>query len=136
MCKGSSREQWLTSVMCWFMQEATCCDDHEHCCPSNLPVCDTVAGRCLSGNEDDWESSVPWVSKVPLHCGHMTCSVEYAKKIVLDVLHLPISECPFVVGIPEVVDVLTGIGALACYCKAAVFNGCVAGCMSCSGCLS
>ena len=46
------------------VQDATCCDDHEHCCPSNLPVCDTTAGRCLSGNSDDWESSVPWSKKV------------------------------------------------------------------------
>ncbi|CAL8467277.1 g6814 [Coccomyxa elongata] len=50
---------------CCPLKEATCCDDHEHCCPSNLPVCDTIAGRCLSGNADDWENSVPWVSKVP-----------------------------------------------------------------------
>lgn len=52
---------------CCPLKEATCCDDHEHCCPSNLPVCDTVAGRCLSGNADDWANSVPWVSKVIFH---------------------------------------------------------------------
>ena len=46
------------------VQAATCCDDHQHCCPSNLPVCDTIAGRCLSGKANDWESSEPWVSKV------------------------------------------------------------------------
>jgi KDEL-tailed cysteine endopeptidase len=47
-------------------QDATCCDDHEHCCPANLPVCDTIAGRCLSGNgPEDWENSVAWSSKVP-----------------------------------------------------------------------
>ena len=51
------------------MQDATCCDDHQHCCPNNLPVCDTIAGRCLSGNADDWESSVPWSTKVRAWCG-------------------------------------------------------------------
>jgi hypothetical protein len=29
------------------MVDATCCPDKEHCCPSDLPVCDTDEGRCL-----------------------------------------------------------------------------------------
>ena len=58
-------------VLCPVEQAATCCEDHQHCCPSNLPVCDTIAGRCLSGKGNDWESSEPWVSKVRA-CSCMT----------------------------------------------------------------
>lgn len=29
------------------MEGATCCEDKEHCCPSDLPICDTDEGRCL-----------------------------------------------------------------------------------------
>jgi hypothetical protein len=29
------------------MVGATCCEDKEHCCPSDLPICDTDEGRCL-----------------------------------------------------------------------------------------
>lgn len=49
---------------CCPLPEATCCDDHQHCCPSNLPVCDTVAGRCLA-KEGVIEGSVPLATKQP-----------------------------------------------------------------------
>ena len=32
---------------CCPLPKATCCDDQTHCCPAELPVCDTSAGRCL-----------------------------------------------------------------------------------------
>ena len=50
---------------CCPLPEATCCEDHEHCCPSNLPVCDTVAGRCLAQAGEGYERSAPWSAKVP-----------------------------------------------------------------------
>lgn len=28
---------------------ATCCDDHQHCCPAETPVCDVQGGRCTNG---------------------------------------------------------------------------------------
>ena len=49
---------------CCPLVEATCCDDHEHCCPSSLPVCDTIAGRCLA-DKGVWEGSQPWAQKFP-----------------------------------------------------------------------
>lgn len=49
---------------CCPLPEATCCDDHQHCCPHSLPVCDTVAGRCLA-KEGDLEGSVPIYEKQP-----------------------------------------------------------------------
>ena len=50
---------------CCPLPEATCCDDHQHCCPSNLPVCDTTAGRCLSSAGQGYEGSVEWSTKTP-----------------------------------------------------------------------
>eukprot|EP00951_Prasinocladus_malaysianus_P043505 scaffold544212_cov48-Prasinocladus_malaysianus.AAC.1 len=32
--------------------DATCCDDHKSCCPSEYPICDTAAGQCKAGNGD------------------------------------------------------------------------------------
>ena len=32
---------------CCPLPEATCCEDLTHCCPKELPVCDTDAGRCI-----------------------------------------------------------------------------------------
>jgi len=29
---------------------ARCCDDHQHCCPSEYPVCDVAQGTCTSGD--------------------------------------------------------------------------------------
>ncbi len=49
---------------CCPLVEATCCEDHEHCCPSSLPVCDTIAGRCLA-DKGVWEGSQPWAQKFP-----------------------------------------------------------------------
>eukprot|EP00887_Chlorella_sp_A99_P001556 scaffold8.g1556.t1 len=48
---------------CCPLENAVCCDDHEHCCPSDLPVCDTVAGRCLKGPGQGFEGSVPMSKK-------------------------------------------------------------------------
>ena len=47
---------------CCPLVEATCCDDHEHCCPRDLPVCDTAAGRCLAA-PGTLEGSVEWSAK-------------------------------------------------------------------------
>lgn len=49
---------------CCPLPSATCCEDHEHCCPSNLPICDTAAGRCLA-SKGTIEGSVPWSTKIP-----------------------------------------------------------------------
>lgn len=54
---------------CCPMPEATCCDDHEHCCPKDLPVCNVEAGTCSSGDDAHVEGyvpkTVPWVEKQP-----------------------------------------------------------------------
>lgn len=31
---------------CCPLESATCCDDHNSCCPADYPVCDTMAGTC------------------------------------------------------------------------------------------
>ena len=49
---------------CCPLPDATCCDDKEHCCPSDLPVCDTEAGRCTAGPGGLEGVSVPWSTKV------------------------------------------------------------------------
>lgn len=49
---------------CCPMAKAVCCDDHEHCCPHDLPVCDTASSRCLP-KPGSFASSVPMSSKVP-----------------------------------------------------------------------
>ena len=48
---------------CCPLDNAVCCDDQQHCCPHDLPVCDTAAGRCLKG--DNSLESVEWSTKVP-----------------------------------------------------------------------
>ena len=50
---------------CCPLPKATCCDDHEHCCPEDLPVCDAEAGRCSAGTGGESAFSVPWSTKVP-----------------------------------------------------------------------
>lgn len=50
---------------CCPLPEATCCNDHQHCCPSNLPVCDTTAGRCLASAGQGYAGSVEWSTKTP-----------------------------------------------------------------------
>jgi len=47
---------------CCPLVNAVCCDDHEHCCPEDRPVCDTYAGRCLQ-KMGTFENSVPWSTK-------------------------------------------------------------------------
>eukprot|EP00195_Chlamydomonas_chlamydogama_P009760 CAMPEP_0202901788 /NCGR_PEP_ID=MMETSP1392-20130828/14680_1 /ASSEMBLY_ACC=CAM_ASM_000868 /TAXON_ID=225041 /ORGANISM="Chlamydomonas chlamydogama, Strain SAG 11-48b" /LENGTH=479 /DNA_ID=CAMNT_0049588403 /DNA_START=184 /DNA_END=1623 /DNA_ORIENTATION=+ len=49
---------------CCPIPKATCCEDNEHCCPSDLPVCDTAAGRCLP-KKYSIEGSIPWYTKTP-----------------------------------------------------------------------
>ena len=50
---------------CCPLDNAVCCDDHEHCCPHNLPVCDVTAGRCLASAGQGFDGSVPWTTKQP-----------------------------------------------------------------------
>lgn len=49
---------------CCPITDAVCCDDNQHCCPKDLPVCDTAAGRCLPG-KGSIEGSQPWLTKTP-----------------------------------------------------------------------
>jgi hypothetical protein len=49
---------------CCPLPEATCCNDHQHCCPNSLPVCDTTGGRCLA-QAGVIEGSVPLYEKQP-----------------------------------------------------------------------
>ena len=57
---------YCLSWACCPLVNAVCCDDHQHCCPHNLPVCDVTAGRCLAGVGQGFEDSVPWTTKQPL----------------------------------------------------------------------
>ena len=50
---------------CCPLPEATCCDDLIHCCPSNLPVCDVTAGRCLNKAGAGFDESSEWFTKTP-----------------------------------------------------------------------
>jgi len=47
---------------CCSLPDAVCCDDHEHCCPGDLPVCDTDEGRCLP-SKGVIAGSVPWTTQ-------------------------------------------------------------------------
>ena len=50
------------------MPGATCCADHVHCCPSNLPICDVDSGRCLPPSgaaAAGGPQPVPWATKLP-----------------------------------------------------------------------
>jgi Granulin len=61
--------QWA----CCPIPQATCCSDHVHCCPHQLPVCDVEHGRCLAPRAEAQlrqdpsadVASVPIVRKVP-----------------------------------------------------------------------
>ena len=60
--------QWA----CCPIPEATCCDDHIHCCPKQLPICDVDEGRCLPKGPVGRSSGLfgmvegaPMVEKVP-----------------------------------------------------------------------
>jgi len=50
---------------CCPLPEATCCEDHIHCCPNNLPVCDIDAGRCLNKAGEGSDDSAEWFTKTP-----------------------------------------------------------------------
>ncbi|KAG1652402.1 hypothetical protein FOA52_004582 [Chlamydomonas sp. UWO 241] len=49
---------------CCPMPKATCCEDHQHCCPLDTPVCDTASGRCLPSAGSEF-GAVPWSKKLP-----------------------------------------------------------------------
>ncbi|CAD7697511.1 unnamed protein product [Ostreobium quekettii] len=40
--------------------DATCCDDHAHCCPADHPVCDAGRGNCIDPAS---KTVVPWAPK-------------------------------------------------------------------------
>lgn len=42
------------------MRHAASCADNMHCCPGDMPVCDTQQGMCTS---EDGTKSAPWVPK-------------------------------------------------------------------------
>lgn len=49
---------------CCPLPKATCCADGSHCCPHDLPVCDTNVGRCMKNSTmAALQDSVPWVEK-------------------------------------------------------------------------
>lgn len=50
---------------CCPLPEATCCEDHIHCCPNSLPVCDITAGRCLNKAGEGFDDSSEWFTKTP-----------------------------------------------------------------------
>ena len=58
---------YCLSWACCPLVNAVCCEDHQHCCPHNLPVCDVTAGRCLSGVGQGFDGSVPWTEKQPVN---------------------------------------------------------------------
>ncbi|KAI5067316.1 hypothetical protein GOP47_0017844 [Adiantum capillus-veneris] len=39
---------------CCPLESAICCGDHQHCCPSDYPVCNTKAGSCLQDAESSF----------------------------------------------------------------------------------
>lgn len=45
---------------CCPLEGGVCCDDMQHCCPGDKPVCDAQRGACLS---EDGAVSVPWTAK-------------------------------------------------------------------------
>lgn len=49
---------------CCPLEGAVCCDDHQHCCPSQLPVCDATGGRCKAGPDME-EGAEPWGEQEP-----------------------------------------------------------------------
>lgn len=50
---------------CCMVEKAVCCDDREHCCPADLPVCDSVGGRCLPAAGAPAALGKPWLAKTP-----------------------------------------------------------------------
>ncbi|GBG67756.1 hypothetical protein CBR_g882 [Chara braunii] len=36
---------------CCAMEDATCCEDHQHCCPHDFPICNLAAGVCMRGDD-------------------------------------------------------------------------------------
>ncbi|GIL88919.1 hypothetical protein Vretifemale_16841 [Volvox reticuliferus] len=68
-CPGGSTCCCITFIFnmcfqwgCCPMPNATCCEDNEHCCPAELPVCDTDVGRCLP-KAGVMVGSQPWSRK-------------------------------------------------------------------------
>lgn len=56
-CCQSSFFNFCFTWACCPLPKATCCDDGAHCCPTELPVCNTEAGRCTK--KDSWVSTSP-----------------------------------------------------------------------------
>lgn len=52
---------------CCPIPKATCCEDHEHCCPEDLPICDVEGGKCLPPSGLESEGSAPLSRKRPAH---------------------------------------------------------------------
>ncbi len=52
---------------CCPLPKATCCDDQTHCCPAELPVCDTAAGRCLKVGLRTLSSSQLYIASQTIH---------------------------------------------------------------------
>ncbi|KAG6549438.1 hypothetical protein Mapa_009159 [Marchantia paleacea] len=48
---------------CCALESATCCKDHQHCCPAEKPVCNTKNGQCLQSKRDMF--GVPMLKRVP-----------------------------------------------------------------------
>ena len=46
----SSFFNYCFSWACCPLPKATCCEDGQHCCPKELPVCDTTIGRCTKNS--------------------------------------------------------------------------------------
>ncbi|TKS91421.1 Granulins Proepithelin [Collichthys lucidus] len=55
-CCKTDKGEWS----CCPLPEATCCEDHIHCCPHGKK-CNLAAQTC-----DDEKCSVPWVAKIPV----------------------------------------------------------------------
>ncbi|KAL3678277.1 hypothetical protein R1sor_021233 [Riccia sorocarpa] len=48
---------------CCPLEGATCCNDHQHCCPNDRPVCNTRLGLCLQHKND--VSGTPMLKRTP-----------------------------------------------------------------------
>jgi len=61
-CCGRDFFGYCFTWACCPLPDATCCEDKEHCCPADLPVCDVEGGKCTAAQGAG--ASVPWVAKV------------------------------------------------------------------------
>ncbi len=97
---------------CCPLKQATCCDDHIHCCPNSLPVCDTVAARCLAAPGAGYEGSVPWSTKTPAFQVHFELDTRTLHVATIPKLHLFQASLPWTqmatvaAGVPHPYEVL------------------------------